>query len=116
MGSKLFHSITADGKKEFLKKLCFVLIRGILPTVLVAYGVLLTRMRLKRYFGCSFLKTLCKRDKVSCTNNEVEGTLGLILGRLFLLTYLRMVHVIAKQALYWMDSIFAWKELLKAWS
>ena len=50
--SKSFHSIIADGKNEFLKNLCFVLIRGILPTVLVAYGVLLTRMRLKRYFGC----------------------------------------------------------------
>ena len=50
LGFKLFHSIIADGKKEFLK-LCFVLIRGILPAVLVAYGVLLTGMRLKRYFG-----------------------------------------------------------------
>ena len=50
--------IIADGKKEFLKKLCFVLITGILPTVLEAYDVLLTGMRLKRYFACSFLKTL----------------------------------------------------------
>ena len=58
LGSKLFHSIIADGKKEFLKKLCFVLIRGILPSFLVAYGVHLTGMRRKRYFGCSFLKTL----------------------------------------------------------
>ena len=56
LGSMLFHSIIVDGKKGFLKKLCFVLIRGILPTVLVAYGVLLTRMRFKRYFECSFLK------------------------------------------------------------
>ena len=61
LGSKLFYSIIADGKKEFLKKLCFVLIREILLTVLVAYGVLVTGMRLKRYFGCSFLKTL--KDK-----------------------------------------------------
>ena len=60
--SKLFHSIIADEKKEFLKKLCFVLIRRILPTVLVAYDVLLTGMRLKKYFGCSFLKTLSKRQ------------------------------------------------------
>ena len=45
LGSKLFHSIIADGKKEFLKKSCFALIRGILPTVLVAYGVLLAGMR-----------------------------------------------------------------------
>ena len=58
LGSKLFHSIIADGKKEFLKKLCFVLIRGILLSVLVAYDVHLTGMRWKRYFGCSFLKTL----------------------------------------------------------
>ena len=42
LGPKLFHSIIADGKKYFLKKLCLVLIRGILPTVLVAYCVLLT--------------------------------------------------------------------------
>ena len=80
LGSKLFHSIIADGKKEFLKKLCFVLIRGILPTVLVAYGVLLTGMRLKR-------DKVYKRDKVFCTNDELEGTLGLILGRFVLLTY-----------------------------
>ena len=42
LGCKLFHSIIAGGKKEFLKKLCFFLIRRILPTVLLAYGVLLT--------------------------------------------------------------------------
>ena len=40
-GSMLFCLIKADGRKEFLKKLCFVLIRGILPIVLLAYGVLL---------------------------------------------------------------------------
>ena len=45
LGSKLFHSIITDAKKEFLKKLCFVLIRGILLSVLVAYGVHLTGMR-----------------------------------------------------------------------
>ena len=45
LGSKLFHSIIADGKIEFLKKLCFPLIRGILPTFLIAYGVLFTGMR-----------------------------------------------------------------------
>ena len=59
LGSKLFHSIIADEKKkEFLKNLCFILIRGILSTVLIAYGILLTGVRLKRYSGCSFLKTL----------------------------------------------------------
>ena len=58
LGSKLFHSIITDGKKEFLKKLCFVVIKRILLSVLVAYGVHLTGMRWKRYFGYSFLKTL----------------------------------------------------------
>ena len=45
LGSKLFHLTIADGKKEFLKKLYFVIIRGILPSVLVAHGVHLTEMR-----------------------------------------------------------------------
>ena len=39
LGSKLSHSIITDGKREFLKKLCFVLIRGILLSVQVAHGV-----------------------------------------------------------------------------
>ena len=43
--SNLFHSITADGKDKFFKNLCFVLIRGILRSVLVVYGVHLTGMR-----------------------------------------------------------------------
>ena len=38
----IFHSIKADGKKKFLKKLCFALIRGIMLSVLVAYDVHLT--------------------------------------------------------------------------
>ena len=58
LGSKFFHSIIADRKKEFLKKLCFFLISGILSTVLVAYRVLLAGMRLGGCFGgrfeCSF--------------------------------------------------------------
>ena len=45
LGSKLFYSIIADEKKEFLKKLYFVLIRGVLPSVLVAYVVHLTGMK-----------------------------------------------------------------------
>ena len=43
--SKLFHSIITDGKKEYLKKLSFVLIRGILLSVLVAYDIHLIGMR-----------------------------------------------------------------------
>ena len=54
--SKLFHSRIADGKKEFWKKLYYVIIKGILPSVLVAYGVHFTGMRWIRHFECSFLK------------------------------------------------------------
>ena len=52
---------------------------GILPSVLVAYGVLLTGIRLKGYFGCSFLKT----------KFSVPTILDLVLGRVFLLTYMK---------------------------
>ena len=62
--SKLFYFIIADGKKECLKKLCSILIKGILTTVLVAYGVLLTQMILKKKFGWSFLKILRKETKL----------------------------------------------------
>ena len=72
LGSKLFHSIIADGKKEFLKKLCFVLIRGILLSVLVAYDIHLIGMRWKRYFGCSFLKTT-KETKFPAPTTKLEG-------------------------------------------
>ena len=50
--------------------LCFN--KGNIAHSLVAYGVLLTEMRLKWYFECHFQK-LYKRDKVFCTNNKVEG-------------------------------------------
>ena len=42
LGSNLFHSEIADGKKEFLKKLCFDLKMGSLCTFLVVYGARLT--------------------------------------------------------------------------
>ena len=35
-GSSLFHSMIADEKKLFLKKLCLILIKGIQSTFLVA--------------------------------------------------------------------------------
>ena len=38
LGSNLFHSKTADGKNEFLKKVCFVLKMGRLCAVLVVHG------------------------------------------------------------------------------
>ena len=56
-GSKLFHSIIADGKKEFLEKLCFVLRR--VPCIFrVEYNESLTGVKLNRYIGFSFSKIL----------------------------------------------------------
>ena len=48
-GSSSFHSMTVDGKNEFLKTLWFALRRGILSAFLVGYNVGLTGIKLKRY-------------------------------------------------------------------
>ena len=49
--SKLFHSITVDGKKEFIKKWCLPLKRRILSLVLVLYALLTLGSILERYSG-----------------------------------------------------------------
>ena len=57
--SSLFHLITTEGKKEFLKTFCFTLNRGILVFhelfVLTNIGILI------RYFGQWYLKILKKQ-------------------------------------------------------
>ena len=108
LGSKLFHSIIADRKKESLKKLCFALIREIMPTVLAAHGVLLTGRRLKRRFVHFW-----KLDKWG--NDEVEGILRLILGIFFYLTYLGWLLLLLNRH-YVGGFHFCVEELLKAWS
>ena len=47
--SNLFHSMIVSGKKEFFKKLCFVLKKGKLETFLVVYNECLKGIKLKRY-------------------------------------------------------------------
>ena len=69
LGSNLFHWEIVDGKKEFLKKICFDLKMGRLCTFLVLYGAYLTGIKWKRYSGCSF-KIFYKKDKAFCTNVE----------------------------------------------
>ena len=56
--SRLFHLIMVDGKKEFLKKLCFVLTSGILCIFRAEYNERLVGIKLNRYLGFSFSKTL----------------------------------------------------------
>ena len=48
IGSKLFHSMIAEGKKEFLKKLCLILKQGMLSTFLVAYTWVFSGISLKK--------------------------------------------------------------------
>ena len=56
--SRLFHSVTMDGKYEFLKKVCLTLNWGILSMFLVLYVLLTVEILLKRYWGDFFLISL----------------------------------------------------------
>ena len=47
LGSKLFHSLNVEGKKEFLK-LCLILKQGILSVFLVVYAWVFSGISLKR--------------------------------------------------------------------
>ena len=59
--SRLFHSITVDGKNKFLKKLCLKLNLGMLPILfLVLYAALVVGVLSKRYLGDWFLVILKK--------------------------------------------------------
>ena len=49
VGSKLFHSIIVEGKKEFLNKLCLILKQGMLSTFLVAHVWDFSSISLKGY-------------------------------------------------------------------
>ena len=60
--SSLFHSTTAEGKKEFWKKLCFTLNRGILWEFLVLYVLTKVGIILNKYFGHLYLKILKKQQ------------------------------------------------------
>ena len=113
--SSLFHSERVEGKKEFLKKLCFTLKMGMLCTALEVWNECPTGIKWNRYRGCSFLKTLHKRQSFlyqgqslwgSKPNSWFSFSLGVPL----------IAPVIARQALYWIDYSQSWKELLKVWS
>ena len=105
-GSRLFHSVIVDGKKEFLK--IFVLTRGILCVFRVVYN--------KRLVGFSFSKTLYKKGKAFYTSVYLVGTPTPILYRFFSSDVPLIAPVKARHALYWKVSSFSLNELLKAWS
>ena len=55
VGSKLFRSMIAEGKREFVKKLCLILKQGILSRFLETYAWFFSGISLKRYWGLLFL-------------------------------------------------------------
>ena len=111
----LSHSITAERKKEFWKKLCFTLNRGILLVFLVLYVLTEVGIILNRYFGHLYLKILKKQhsflyhllfSRVSKPSSSYSFSLDVPL----------IAPVIANAALYWIESSFWWNEALYAWS
>ena len=85
-GSRLFHSVMVDEKKKFLKKLCFVLTRGILYIFRVEYNEHLVEIKLTRYLGFSFSRSY-KKGKAFYTSIDLAVTPIPILDRFSLLTY-----------------------------
>ena len=81
--SKLFHSITVDGKKEFIKKLCLPLKWGILSLVLVLYALLMLGIILK-WYSADWLWIFWKRSRVFYTIVFYGVILYLVLDKVFL--------------------------------
>ena len=54
-GSKLFRSMTVEGKKEILTKLCLILEQEMLSAFLAANGWFFSGISLKIYWGLLFL-------------------------------------------------------------
>ena len=85
-GISLFHSEIVEGKKEFLKKLCFTLKRECWIHFLKYERSAWQELNGKYVEGAYFAK-LYKKDKVFCTNVEVYRVLNLILDIIFFWTY-----------------------------
>ena len=73
LGPALFHWITAEGKKEFWKKLWFILNRGILLVFLVLYVLTEIGIILNRHFGHFYLKILQKETQFSAPSSFFKG-------------------------------------------
>ena len=113
--SSLFHPIAAEGKKEFWKKLCYTLNRGILLVFLVLYVLTEVGIILNRYFGHLYLKILKKQhsflyhflfSRVSKPSSLYSFSLDFFLA----------APIIANAALFWIQSSFWWNEALYVWS
>ena len=59
-----------DGKKEFLKKLCFVLTKGILCVHRVEYNERLVGIKLNRYLGFFFFTISLKGNEITENNKK----------------------------------------------
>ena len=113
--SSLFHSITAEGKKKFRKRLCFTLNREILLVLLVLYVLTEVGIILNRYFGHLYLKIL-KKQHIFLYHLLSSRVSKPSLSYSFFLDVPLIASVIANAALYWKESSFWWNEALYAWS
>ena len=110
-GSRLFHSVMFDRKKEFLKKFFFVLIREILCIFRVEYNKRLVGIKLNK---CLFhLPRPSIKGKAFYTSVDLEVLQPQFLIDFFLLTYLLLLLLRLK---YWIDPNFSLNEILKVWS
>ena len=111
----LFDSITAEGKKEFWKKLCFTLNKEILLVFLKLYVHTEVGIILNTYFGHLYLKIL---------ENQHSFLYRLLFSRVskpssshsFSLDVPLIAPVIANVALYWIECSFWWNDALYACS
>ena len=110
-GSRLFHSVMFDGKKEFLKKLCFVLTGEILCIFRVEYNKRLVGIKLNK---CLFhFPRPYTKGKAFYTSVDLEVLQSQFLIDFFLLTYPLLLLLRLK---YWIDHNFSLNEILKVWS
>ena len=86
LGSKLFHSIIAERKKEFLKMLCLILkwnVINVSCSICMTFSYQFKKI-LRTFCFCKF----CKTFLVFCTNVVTEVILNPILGKVFPQRYL----------------------------
>ena len=109
--SRLFHSFIVEGKRKFLKKSCFVQSWGMFSEFWEKYLVFNEGISWKRYLRDWLLIILNKQQKFLyqrlCWRNSKPNSWQKVP-----LT----APVIANTALYWIDSIFWWNEMLYAQS
>ena len=89
-------------KKLFEKKVIFCLNKGNIVHSFCSIWCTSYRNEIGKVFLIFIFEKFYQRNKVFCTNYEVEEILGLILGRFFLLTYLEwLLLLLSRHYIAW---------------